>query len=439
MIFGRLSIEFISDTTKMEYPRIIGTGDVHRTRIENQQPKLKKGLDKAKFELKSSIVRLEFNFGGGAHYGTGFFVNFPTNKHDVILTAAHNLINEAKATAQDLMIIYENNGKEEAKEFRICPQYEEHLGKYPKPPGHGYYDYGVILLPKNESHANKRQGLGLNLSLNLHPTLRELRDAFVSGFGGGSDDVLQTSSGPLEKFGNQIEYQATTEQGMSGSPVWVTYDGQTTVIGIHNMRPARKGAGSRGTKITEQVLRDLCLWAGIGFFGKRLCAPGGKGKSHNTYLSFPQNSDFAKVFLGSSSAAVVEESLTFDIIPAYMFPRWTNQAPLYAFKLHKPPSWDEQKKHWVEWQPERQRAVLVGTLKDVNLVKLMEKQTGKATRYSVVMIAKGEDRGYGEELRLHDGGREEDDIEDGMTEFAGVSFGEFKELGILGSRYFKIE
>lgn len=61
----RLGIEFSSDT-KMEYPRIIAAGDVHRTRIENQQPDVNKGLDKASFDLKNSIVRLQCDFGGAS-------------------------------------------------------------------------------------------------------------------------------------------------------------------------------------------------------------------------------------------------------------------------------------------------------------------------------------------------------------------------------------
>lgn len=48
----------------MEYPRIIATEDVHRSRTDNQQPEVEKGLDKANFDLKNSIVRLQFDFGG---------------------------------------------------------------------------------------------------------------------------------------------------------------------------------------------------------------------------------------------------------------------------------------------------------------------------------------------------------------------------------------
>ncbi|KAH6611348.1 hypothetical protein Trco_001368 [Trichoderma cornu-damae] len=453
MMISRLSFEFTSDS-KMAHPRIIAAGEVHPSRRGNRQPEVSKSLDKARAGFEKSIVRLEFDFGGTTCHGTGFFVNFPTDKYDAIVTAGHNLVNNDKVKARNLTAILKGNDRVMASDFRICPQYEERLGVEPDPPDKGCHDYGIVLLTRDEEQADKRQGLGLNLSLNLHPSLQGTRDVYVSGYGGGADADLQMSSGALkEGCRSQLEYQAPTEQGMSGSPVWAAYDGQINVVGIHNMRPKGTGAGSRGARITEEVMRNLCLWTETGFFGKRLCAPAKKGKQHNTYLSFPRNSDFAKVFLGSPSAAAEQDGLTFDIIPAYISPREAGRAPLYAFKFHKPSAWykgkdaaaaqAEREKCWVEWQRTLQRAVLVGTLKDVNLVRLQQTLRSqprgpppkipkpRAKRYHVILPTPGED---GQELRLYDDGRQEDDIDDGMTEFAGVSFGPFKEPDIRGNR-----
>lgn len=197
------------------------------------------------------------------------------------------------------------------------------------------------------------------------------------------------------------------------------------------MRAKNKGSGSRGTKITEEVFRNICLWTEMDIFGKRLCAPKSRNKSHNTYLSFSQHSDFAKVFLGLSEAASAQDNLTFDIVPATVFPKWDDKSPLYAFKFHKPQAWSDPEKCWVEWQPMRQRAVLVDILKDVNLVRLPEKNKTGKKRYSVVLPVPGNEA-QNQELRLHDDDRAEDDIEDGMTEFAGVSFGLYMEHGVVG-------
>lgn len=200
---------------------------------------------------------------------------------------------------------------------------------------------------------------------------------------------------------------------------------------LSNMKAISSVTGSRGTKITEEVFRNLCAWTETGFFNKRLYAPKVKGKKHNTYLSFSQHSDFAKVFLGTPDAAAHQDNLTFDIMPVYLYTKrldGRSPSPLYAFKFHKPPAWKAQKNVWVEWQPKFQRAILVEALKDVNLVKLLEKP-GKgsgARRYYVFFPSPNGNVDDGLELRLHDGDRDEDDIEDGMTEYAGVSFGVFK-------------
>lgn len=180
------------------------------------------------------------------------------------------------------------------------------------------------------------------------------------------------------------------------------------------------------------MFRTLCLWTQSGFLDKRFCAAGGKTKSHNTYLSFPQNEDSASLFLGSSSAAADKDDLTFDIIPAYIFPKWSNRSPLYAFKFCKSPSHGEEDKCWVEWQPARQQAVLVDTLKDIHFVRLIQRPRVKAARYFLLLPYIPKDGGDGQELRLHDDGRGQDDIDDGKTEFAGVSFGEFKERFVAG-------
>ncbi|UKZ72834.1 hypothetical protein TrVFT333_000471 [Trichoderma virens FT-333] len=379
----------------MEYPRIIAAGDVHRSRNENQQPVVGNSLDKAVFDLKNSVVRLKSDFGDGKPtLGTGFFVNFPSKKYDVILTAAHNLINKNKVEVSNLKVICarekkdsqkdsqkdaqkdsQKDGEESKKdeeefehvvEYKICPKYRELLENGGTPSEMCSHDYGIILLHKDDSKAGNRQGLGLSLRLSSHKFLQNAKEARVSGYGAGDDANTppKNSSGSLKLGGSQyLEYKAPTEQGMSGSPVWVPYGGHPMV-----------------------------------------------------------NSDFAKVFLGSKEVALEQDNVTFDIMPAMVFPRWTEKVALYAFKFHKPSTWSDGKKCWVEWQPARQRAILVDILKDVNLVRIQDGM-GKSKKRLIILIPVPGDKVQYQELRLYDDERDEDDIEDGMTEFAGVSFG----------------
>ncbi|KAL6879036.1 hypothetical protein J3F83DRAFT_724852 [Trichoderma novae-zelandiae] len=218
------------------------------------------------------------------------------------------------------------------------------------------------------------------------------------------------------------------------------------------MRPKRSGSGSRGARITHDVFRNLCRWAGVGFFNRRLCVPGkgSKGEpTHNTYLSFSQHCDFAKVFLGSSAAASAQGNLTFDILPATIPPAWAAKpSPLWAFRFHKPPGWSAKEKCWVEWQPLKQKAVLVDTLKEVNLVRLQELQKVGRQRSWVTARSGGkpfrivlpvENETSNQELRLYDDDRDEDDIEDGMTEFPGVLFADQGDKNVMGRGLFVVE
>lgn len=57
-MISRLSVEFTNDI-KLEYAR-----GVQYHRREDQQPKFKSDLDKVNFQLRNTIVRLQFGFGG---------------------------------------------------------------------------------------------------------------------------------------------------------------------------------------------------------------------------------------------------------------------------------------------------------------------------------------------------------------------------------------
>ncbi|OTA06253.1 hypothetical protein A9Z42_0069860 [Trichoderma parareesei] len=198
--------------------------------------------------------------------------------------------------------------------------------------------------------------------------------------------------------------------------------------------------GSRGARITDEVFRNLCLWTGVGFFNRRLCAPAAKNRPHNTYLCFSRHCKFAKVFLGSSDSALAQNNLAFDILPATIPPVWAKKSsPLWAFKFCKPPGWGGKGNCWVEWRPARQQAVLVDTFKEVNLVRLQEATLKGGKKRLCIVLPDRMDETQNQELRLYDDNREEDDIEDGMTEFAGVLFADQGDKSAIGSPYFVIE
>ncbi|KAK1253390.1 hypothetical protein MKX07_001467 [Trichoderma sp. CBMAI-0711] len=452
-MFYRLDFEFASDTV-MAYSRIVAPGEEHRSYAIKTPPEVEGILDRCN-NFKNTVVRLQFTFGGTTRHGTGFFVNLPSPTYDVILTAAHNLIDEKKTPATNMMVIYGRDDREPATEFKICPTYIEFLDTDPKSDKRGIYDYGVILLAKNPLLQYKRQGMGLNLGIYYNKILRYSQEMQVSGYAEEGDDCPIKSSGPLLRTGDQLEnpgqleYTAPTVPGMSGSAVWIPYGGQPIAVGIHNMAPKLElklgpkpgpKPGRRGAMITDEVFRNLCVWADVGFFNRRLCAVGTKKKPHNTYLCIPRHGPLAKVFLGSSNAASARDNVTFDILPAKVPTAWAKKSsPLWAFRFRKPLEWGDKDKCWVEWRPAYQQVVLVDTFKDVNLVRLQEVTLKGSKKRFCVVLPGPLDESQNQELRLYDGNKDEEDIEDGMTEFAGVSFADQGDDSAFGSRYFVIE
>lgn len=130
------------------------------------------------------------------------------------------------------MVIYADNEPELATKVEICPQYVDMLETRPRSDDRAIHDYGVILLAKDEKKKPKRQGLGLSLALGSNGTLQSPKEVRVYGYGETGGEGLLHSSGPLKRVTAQLEYQAPTEPGMSGSPVWIPYGGQAMAVGV---------------------------------------------------------------------------------------------------------------------------------------------------------------------------------------------------------------
>ncbi|KAK5991382.1 hypothetical protein PT974_09663 [Cladobotryum mycophilum] len=407
-------------TRKMPFRRLMDGDELDINGGELIQPEVEKNLDKLDIEdIYSCIVRLKFEFNGNVHMGTGFYVNLPSEKYHVILTAGHNLINEEGIRAENLVIIGEDNVKDPATLFMVCLQYEKTQRRTMA---------GMITVKNIE-----RPGFGLNLGFSSNKFLHNITQLTVSGF-------EDRQYNPVTSFG----------EGMSGSPVWHGYGGFAVAVAIHNLRAEKPGQGNKGTLINEEVFDNICRWSNAGYFAKRVYVDEADAmKNHQIYLSFAQYSGLANVYLGSSQDASKRDSLKFDIIPVYVSQSSSGRDPLYAFRFHRPQSWGEAKKRWVEWQPEKQRAILVESLKDINLVRLARGRRKTEVPFKIVLPSKKPtSRTTSTVLMLTDEDRDDDDIEDGMDECAGVSFGKDVPVGNNGGgvqlmapnyRWFRIE
>lgn len=180
--------------------------------------------------LKEWTVKLRFYSDGELGYGSGFFINIPKSPYDVILTAGHNLFSDKKAYTTNLTILFPNPDPSSA-EFvskRVDgPDVKVKVAAaYLSDPTFIEADYGAILLPRPPGSDGR--GFGFNMTL----AFRELKgDACISGYRVPSQPGRPIlSTGPIVSCSaTQLAYDATTERGISGSAVWIQYQGSQTI------------------------------------------------------------------------------------------------------------------------------------------------------------------------------------------------------------------
>ncbi|KAF5866562.1 hypothetical protein ETB97_011447 [Aspergillus alliaceus] len=110
---------------------------------------------------------------------------------------------------------------------------------------------------------------------------------------------------------NQLEYTAETEKGISGSPMWIIYDGSPTAVAIHNNSKGN-GKESRGTRITLRVLRQICSWTSA-----EKCNQAIKVDSDTAltlYLTFSETDKLLGVVVKEADNPAL---MLFNILPAY--------------------------------------------------------------------------------------------------------------------------
>jgi V8-like Glu-specific endopeptidase len=175
--------------------------------------------------IHESVVKLCFYKNRRKAYGTGFFINIPDSPYEVILTAGHNLYTQMKTFTTEVTVLLPHPNRLSAEPYTIGPIPAEHIklsADYLKDPNLSEADYGVILIPYTGKQ--DRRGLGFKMIY----AFTELRgEATVSGYREDtppgrpvmSTGVILTN----ESTENQLVYGAPTEQGISGSPVWITY------------------------------------------------------------------------------------------------------------------------------------------------------------------------------------------------------------------------
>ena len=180
--------------------------------------------------------------------GSGFFLNLPNINQHVVLTAAHNLISSGGIRTLNLKVIYNNpfqidpnnpdkvifaddkkpaiieipvDNTDQSDNIHICSNY--YMGTL--------WNYAAICIPRTTSEDSR--GFGFSLKFAHKKSFNG--NVHVSGFKGTMMKTLRpfTCMASDMTYRKQcFAYQAETEAGMSGSPVWVEYKGYPTVVAV---------------------------------------------------------------------------------------------------------------------------------------------------------------------------------------------------------------
>ncbi|KAI0380478.1 hypothetical protein F5Y04DRAFT_289461 [Hypomontagnella monticulosa] len=348
-LFSGARNQWHSDHRKDEGPKLDRFGLGHSTRPQRWE---------------EWVVKLSFNKLGIRKEGSGFFVNIPNTRFDVIFTAAHNLVEKPQKYCSNIKIVTGPSVKGEipvtTDMIRVRQEYLERPDEL-----NAVHDYGIILLDRGQK--KERRGFAFHLMLGLSDKciaglgygegIIRGRWVYVGGYKPGETEFPRRSDGICTReMLTQLTYKANTEPGMSGGPVWMGFRGVETVVGIHNYG-AKSGQDNRGTRLGFNAWRTIFGWLGVGSYGKSLHYRGFLGYSVHLHLedpSVPGNANPSEGLVRVGKPGQVDT--LFDILPITWQPETKESNALFGFML-QPKGADASSVYampsWVRWDPEK--------------------------------------------------------------------------------------
>lgn len=202
----------------------------HRVKDRAPQP-ISELQGPARWTPNQSAVKLVFLKGGNESVGSGFIVRLPPDAVPgelVILTAAHNLATPSHDRTTDLRVYFATGAekKVDVSQTYFCPDY----GPNCSPAS----DYGFIRVPRPDDPSSVDWGFGFSLQFAYYPPAY-VRLLHIAGY--TPTGALQDMIGPPLGFREtDVEYDMDTEQGISGSAVWLVYERAPVVVAIQYAR-----------------------------------------------------------------------------------------------------------------------------------------------------------------------------------------------------------
>ncbi|KAM3546819.1 hypothetical protein ARSEF1564_000395 [Beauveria bassiana] len=346
-------------------------------------------------DLLKWVVRLRFERNDESNVGTGFFLNVPASEWYVILTAAHNLIDEKGKKSKNLLVeTWERTyAAQDIDRIEICPQYLESLDKDITEGHNANVDYGAILILK-ASGPNAGFGFALEISQrNLFDTTLKLIGYKPQDENPSHETQQPTKnlepdarSGPcLADKDGYLTYKMATTPGLSGSPIYIPFKGYDTVVAIHNNGETSDKKEATGARLSCEALEQIFDW--VKLYSRRRAlraernltaeAHGSKDKDP-LYLHFVPQAVLEPERMGEpeNAWACIHRtkdgmSTYLDVLPGYSSPSTINNEMLWAFCLHHA---GRVKRYWVLWNVVKKEVTLTDTLQEHCFVRLVTKK-----------------------------------------------------------------
>ncbi|RSL74135.1 hypothetical protein CEP53_000457 [Fusarium sp. AF-6] len=206
------------------------------------------------------VCRLVCHFPGSPSpiFGTGFLVNIPFTQKYCILTAGHNIARPEEGRANRVEVTFPNDLAFEASasagELFVSDVYAANPTLSDSDPS-SISDYGLVAVDRFKQPPAQGRALG-GCSLSVLPSRSELLHTGGTVYGYSQGNVLQTKetspfSRPVQA--RYLKYNKDTKPGVSGGPIFVSYNGSDVAVGIHNYN-------GRATRITLSFMLEVLSW-----------------------------------------------------------------------------------------------------------------------------------------------------------------------------------
>uniref|UniRef100_A0A8H7TRZ2 Serine protease n=1 Tax=Bionectria ochroleuca TaxID=29856 RepID=A0A8H7TRZ2_BIOOC len=336
--------------------------------------------------IGQAVAMLRFVKGGAEKGGNGFFVNIPGQDKAVIFTAAHNLIDVDGTRTTKFRAWWQG-----ADRWAQIEEKDTHISSvYSKTPtkDSAIDDFGIILVDRNSTPPPPTTAFGFALRLGEEDRIDGLCNVSSYLVSAQQGDKPTRSTGnfinPLLKE-HQLEYLVPTEAGVSGSVVWVGYNGSPVAVAVHNYGPKRKSPkyGSLGSRINLKMMREILEWTGVYHRATKILAqPLGKKQAappHPLTLIWSDDDKIFRVHVqDDADPSDKPDESVFEALPVFSSAMLQGKEPRVEFGFAQPDHRTADKPgavRWVSWNTEWGSAGMSSSLGRARPARLEKKGT----------------------------------------------------------------